>query len=131
MERTLAFYRLLGVEMADFAAEWEEWAPHHQRVADPGAEVSLEYDSVASVVNWAPAWKTGLAGALIGFSVDSDEDVDAAVAAIATAGHTVLQPPHVTFFGARYAVVSDPDGVAVGIMGPVDPARRWDPELPV
>lgn len=131
MERTLAFYQLLGVEMAPVGDEWQDWAPHHQQIAEPGSAVPLEFDSAASVVNWAPAWESDRNGALIGLDVDSDEDVDAAVAAVAEAGHTVLQPPHVTFFGARYAVVADPDGNAVGIMGPSDPARRWDPELPV
>jgi uncharacterized glyoxalase superfamily protein PhnB len=36
----------------------------------------------------------------------------------------VQQPPYDAFWGARYAVVSDPDGNAVGIMSPIDPDRR-------
>ena len=32
-----------------------------------------------------------------------------------------------TFFGARYAIVADPDGRSVGIMSPIDPARRSAP----
>ena len=34
------------------------------------------------------------------------------------------------FWGARYAVVSDPEGNGVGIMSPVDPARRSEPPAP-
>jgi hypothetical protein len=31
---------------------------------------------------------------------------------------------------ARYAIVEDPDGNAVGVMSPVDPARRSDAGFP-
>jgi len=34
------------------------------------------------------------------------------------------QPPWDAFWGARYAVVEDPDGNAVGIMSAIDPDRR-------
>ena len=36
------------------------------------------------------------------------------------------QEPYDAFWGARYAVVSDPDGNGVGIMSPIDPAQRRD-----
>jgi hypothetical protein len=36
-----------------------------------------------------------------------------------------LQPP----WGARYAIVEDPNGIAVGLMSPRDPVRNyWPPE---
>jgi hypothetical protein len=39
------------------------------------------------------------------------------------------QPPYDTFWGARYAVLADPDGNDVGIMSPVDESRRfWPPK---
>ena len=31
------------------------------------------------------------------------------------------------FWGARYAIVEDPDGVAIGLMSPIDPARKMPP----
>ena len=34
------------------------------------------------------------------------------------------QPPFDAFWGARYAIVEDPDGNSVGLMSPVDPTRR-------
>lgn len=130
MDRSLAFYRLLGVDLAEIAEEWADWAPHHQQTADLGEGISVEFDSSVSVVNWASAWEPGRTGAVIGFLVERDEDVDAAVAAIADAGYRVIQPPHDAFFGARYALVEDPDGIAVGITGPIDDARRSVPDLP-
>jgi hypothetical protein len=42
----------------------------------------------------------------------------------------VLDQVNDAFFGARYAVVLDPDGNAVGLMGPTDPAARSMPSLP-
>ena len=52
------------------------------------------------------------------------DEVDTLVETLAGAGVPVQQPPYDAFWGARYAVVSDPDGNAVGIMSPVDPDRR-------
>ncbi len=40
------------------------------------------------------------------------------------------QDPYDAFWGARYAVVSDPDGNGVGIMSPPDPAMRTAPPEP-
>ena len=39
------------------------------------------------------------------------------------------QSPYDAFWGARYAVIEDPDGNAVGIMSPVDPDRRSQPDF--
>jgi hypothetical protein len=33
------------------------------------------------------------------------------------------------FWGAQYAVIEDPDGNAVGIMSPIDPYRRSQPDF--
>jgi hypothetical protein len=39
------------------------------------------------------------------------------------------QPPFDAFWGARYAIVADPDGNDVGLMSPIDESRRtWPPE---
>ena len=42
-------------------------------------------------------------------------------------GYAGRQPPYDTFWGARYAVIEDPDGNHVGLMSPIDPARRRAP----
>lgn len=46
---------------------------------------------------------------------------------MAGAGYRGLQPPFDAFWGARYAVIEGPDGVAVGIMSPVSPDERSPP----
>src|SRR6185503_13466613 len=40
------------------------------------------------------------------------------------AGYATLQAPNDAFWGARYAVVEDPDGIAVGLMSPISPEMR-------
>ena len=60
-------------------------------------------------------------------STASRDAVDERYAELVAAGHPGRQPPYDTFWGARYAVVEDPDGNPVGLMSPVDPARRSAP----
>jgi hypothetical protein len=43
------------------------------------------------------------------------------------AGYVGQQPPYDAFWGARYAIVEDPDGNPGGRMSPLDPARRSAP----
>ena len=69
-------------------------------------------------------------GVVIGFKVDRREEVDELVAALAADGVPVQQEPYDAFWGARYAIVSDPDGNGVGVMSPVDPARSSQPPDP-
>jgi len=127
MARAVAFYELLGADIADFPGPW---AAHHRDLTSIGPKLSVEMDSTASVPNWATDWPPGRAGVVLGFRVGRDEDVDTLFEGVAAAGHVVRQPPHDAFWGARYAVVEDPDGNAVGLMGPTDRRRGRQPGLP-
>ena len=50
-------------------------------------------------------------------------------AELIAAGYEGRQLPYDTFWGARYAVVADPDGHDVGIMSPLDDRHRsWRPK---
>ena len=53
--------------------------------------------------------------------------VDETFERLTAAGHTGRQAPHDAFWGARYALVADPDGRPVGLQSPVDPALRSRP----
>ena len=61
---------------------------------------------------------------VLGFRVDDRAAVDRTFASLVAAGAVAQHAPYDAFWGVRYAVVSDPDGNAVGIMSPVDDARR-------
>ncbi len=116
MEASLAFYRLLGVAPGETTAEW---ASHH-RNAEAG--IDLDFDSVS----FARHWDAGSTGptVVIGFKLPSRQAVDDLFAELIAAGHRGRQEPWDAFWGARYAVVEDPDGNPVGLMSPVDPAMR-------
>ena len=45
------------------------------------------------------------------------------------AGYRGLQEPHDAFWGARYAIIEDPDGIAVGLISPVSPEKSQPPEF--
>jgi uncharacterized glyoxalase superfamily protein PhnB len=54
----------------------------------------------------------------------SRADVDRIYAELSSAGYVGHLAPHDAFWGARYAVVDDPDGNVVGLQSPMDPTRR-------
>ena len=67
---------------------------------------------------------------VLGWLVSSRDDVDFTYADMTAAGHMGVQVPYDTFWGARYAIVADPDGHHVGIMSPSDEARKYWPPTP-
>ena len=125
MEATIAFYRKLGL-----AIEAEPGAPH-VAVHFPSG-LHLEFDTTDFVGQWDSGWpgSTG-GGAVIGFALESRAAVDETYAALTAAGYRGHQRPYDGFWGARYAIVDDPDGYPVGIMSPIENERKtWPPEPP-
>ncbi|HEY7147714.1 MAG TPA: VOC family protein [Streptosporangiaceae bacterium] len=125
MRASLDFYRRLGVA----AVETGDPAGPHVQLRMPGG-FSLELDTAESARLWHAAWRAGPGGpgVVIGFALPTREAVDAQYAELTAAGHPGRQPPFDAFWGARYAIVADPDGNDIGLMSPVDPARRsWPP----
>src|SRR5262245_61089194 len=126
MQRSLAFYRLLGVSIEGMQGpEWTEWAPHHVNgVASNG--VHVEFESVAFAKQWNPGLDEAKLGSAVIpiFHVSSREEVDRVHARVTAAGHRSHKAPADAFWGARYAIVEDPDGNSVGIMSPVDESKR-------
>lgn len=118
MDASVAFYRRLGVTIPDAGPEWD---PHHRSARLPGG-VDLDFDSEEFARRWDEGWSGGMG--VIGFKVAGREQVDEIYADLTGAGYRGQQKPYDAFWGARYAIVEDPDGNAVGIMSPIDPARR-------
>jgi catechol 2,3-dioxygenase-like lactoylglutathione lyase family enzyme len=121
MDAAIAFYRRLGVEIAETAPQW---AHQHRSAVLPDDGMHFDIDVTAFASQWDQGWPTGASGAVIGFRVERRETVDAIYADLVAHGAVGQQPPWDAFWGARYAVVEDPDGNAVGIMSAMDPARR-------
>ncbi|HEY1323255.1 MAG TPA: VOC family protein [Streptosporangiaceae bacterium] len=125
MRASLDFYRRLGVAVPDS----DEVAGPHVQLRLPGG-FSLELDTAESARLWHAGWRADPASARVvtGFSLPSREAVDARYAELISAGYTGRQPPFDAFWGARYAIVADPDGNDVGLMSPVEESRRtWPP----
>jgi catechol 2,3-dioxygenase-like lactoylglutathione lyase family enzyme len=125
-DETLAFYRRLGLEIPERPAPG---GTRHAEVRLTNGFV-LEFDNEPLARSYNAGWRRpgGSSRALIGFSVATREAVDERYADLVAAGYRGKQAPYDTFWGARYAVVADPDGNDVGIMSPLDENRRfWPP----
>jgi catechol 2,3-dioxygenase-like lactoylglutathione lyase family enzyme len=124
MQATVTFYRRLGLDIPDTDSEFQG---HHRSARLPGG-ADLDFDSAEFARHWDAGWNA--ARAVIGFRVPSRERVDSLYAQLTAFGYASQQPPFDAFWGARYAIVEDPDGNPVGIMSPADSARRSDPGFP-
>jgi uncharacterized glyoxalase superfamily protein PhnB len=125
MDATVAFYRRLGLEID------AEPGAIHVAVTMPNGML-LEFDSITFVLQWDGGWNGSTGGStLVGFRIASSDGVDALYADLIAAGYRGRQQPYDAFWGARYAIVDDPDGNGVGLMSPVENERRfWPPRLP-
>jgi catechol 2,3-dioxygenase-like lactoylglutathione lyase family enzyme len=122
IDASRAFYARLGVSFDDGGDP--VWADQHvSAMHNDDLPLDVDLDSTSFAQQWNAGWSGG-PGVVLGFKVDSRDEVDSLVETLAAAGVPVQQPPYDAFWGARYAVVSDPDGNAVGIMSPIDPDRR-------
>jgi uncharacterized glyoxalase superfamily protein PhnB len=126
IDATMDFYRRLGVEIAPTVPPWDR---HHRTVTTPDG-IDFDIDSTAFAAQWDVGWAPGNTGVVLGFRIGSRDAVDATYADLVAAGYAAQQPPYDAFWGARYAIVSDPEGNAVGLMSPIDPARRTSPPTP-
>jgi uncharacterized glyoxalase superfamily protein PhnB len=122
MGATVAFYRRLGLDI--------EAGRGAQHVAVPLPNGTLlEFDSTSFVPSWDSGWNGTTGGTtVLGFGVSSRDGVDALYADLVAAGYRGRQPPYDAFWGARYAIVNDPDGNGVGLMSPIERERNfWPP----
>jgi len=125
MAASVDFYRRLGVPVDDAV----DPADAHVQLRMPSG-FSLELDTAASARRWHTGWRAepGSVHVVVGFSVPSRQRVDDLYGELVAAGYAGRQPPFDAFWGARYAIVADPDGNDVGLMSPIDERRRsWPP----
>jgi uncharacterized glyoxalase superfamily protein PhnB len=125
-EATMGFYQLLGVEVeAVGGGEDEIW---HADVQFPDG-TAFHIDNVALAQIYNAAWRQpeGSSSVVVGFSVANRDAVDHLYRKLMDAGYEGRQVPYDAFWGARYAVVADPNGIDVGIMSPMDDSKRSHP----
>jgi catechol 2,3-dioxygenase-like lactoylglutathione lyase family enzyme len=116
--RSVAFYELLG---------WRaEVAGPHASFPFDGFEVEMDE------VEFARQWNRGTPPVSGGSSVfcvyvAGRSEVDDLVERVTAAGHPLVQTAYDAFWGARFAVVADPDGYQIGIMSPIEADRKYWP----
>lgn len=116
MARSLAFYRLLGMDIpADADAQ------PHVEVSLPGG-LRIAWDSVETIRSFDPEWMAPSGGhrVALAFACDSASDVDATHAALVGAGYASHLAPWDAFWGQRYAAVCDPDGNVIDLFASSD-----------
>jgi catechol 2,3-dioxygenase-like lactoylglutathione lyase family enzyme len=123
MDASVAFYRRLGITIPD-QGPWDD----DHRSAETVDGLGFDLDNITFAPRWNSGYpgSTGRGSAVFGFGVATREDVDRIHAELVEAGYTSQQEPYDAFWGARYAIVEDPDGNAVGIMSPMSDEHRSD-----
>ena len=124
---TLKFYRLLGLQIPE-AKDQPPGAFHAPVDMPDGMEFAIDNEFLARIYNAAWRTQTKATSVLLTASLGSRDEVDTTYARMLSAGYKGSQPPYDAFWGARYAIVVDPEGNDVGLMSPVDLAlRSWPP----
>ena len=107
LERSRAFYRLLGVEIAEGDDHVEATLPNGLR---------LMFDTESVIRSFRPDWQRETGNQLaLAFECASPADVDETYARVVEAGFHGEKEPWDAFWGHRYAQLQDPDGVGVDL----------------
>ena len=116
MDASLAFYRLLGLDLP----EGQSKEPMVELVTSNGYHLS--WSTVEMMVKqggdkWANLPARGRMR--LAFQCDSPAEVDAVYERMITAGYTSETAPWDAFWGQRFAQLHDPDGALVDIFAPL------------
>jgi len=116
MASSISFYRTLGLDMPESPDEG------HLAAAMPSG-VNLMLDTEEVIRSFQPEWsrKTGNQLALA-FECSSPAEVDELYARVTGAGFEGEKEPWDAFWGQRYALLRDPDGVEVNLYAPLETA---------
>jgi catechol 2,3-dioxygenase-like lactoylglutathione lyase family enzyme len=110
MAAALRFYRMLGLAVP----EGVEGQDHVEVITPNGYRIAWDTEALMRGIDadWVvpQASRVGLA-----FKCDGPADVDARYAEITAAGYLGVKEPWDAFWGQRYAVVSDPDGLHIDL----------------
>jgi catechol 2,3-dioxygenase-like lactoylglutathione lyase family enzyme len=128
MAASLGFYRKLGLSIPAESVWPAEGIQHHVGVDLPGGG-RLELDSVAMTRSFDSGWQEAGPSSrnVLSFSLPSREAVDEKLRELTSAGYRPHLAPIDGFWGARYAIVEDPDGNHLGLMSPMDAAHGSAP----
>ena len=109
MTRSIAFYRLLGLDVPETPGEG-----HVDTFLPNGVRFML--DSEETVKSFRPDWSRERGNQLaLAFECASPSEVDDVYARVSAAGFQGEKEPWDAFWGQRYAQLQDPDGIPVDL----------------
>jgi len=107
LERSRAFYLLLGIEVAEGTDHVEAKLPNGVR---------LMFDTEEVMRSFRPDWERATGNQVaFAFECSSPANVDETYARVVDAGFHGEKEPWDAFWGHRYAQLADPDGVGVDL----------------
>ncbi|HZC30031.1 MAG TPA: VOC family protein [Gaiellaceae bacterium] len=107
LERSRAFYRLLGIEFA-------EGNDHVEATMPNGVRLMLDTEEV--IRSFRPDWARATGNQIaLAFACSSPAEVDKTYARVVEAGFHGEKEPWDAFWGYRYAQLADPDGAGVDL----------------
>jgi catechol 2,3-dioxygenase-like lactoylglutathione lyase family enzyme len=111
LERSIAFYRALGLDVPDGDAHIDTHLPNGSR---------LMFDTEDVIRSFDPEWERATGNQLsLAFECASPAEVDEVYARVTALGFEGEKEPWDAFWGQRYAQLRDPDGVPVDLYAPL------------
>ena len=111
-ERSIAFYRLLGIDFP------EGGEGHIEATLPNGVRFMLDAEEV--IRSFRPDWTREIGNQLaLAFECASPAQVDELYGAVKAAGFDAEKEPWDAFWGQRYAQLRDPDRVPVDLFAPL------------
>ena len=108
MRRSMRFYRLLGLDLP------EEPDGHVEATMSNGTR--LMFDDEEVIRSFLPDWSRADGNQVgLAFECASPAEVDEVYARVVAAGFEGEKEPWDAFWGQRYALLGDPDGVRVNL----------------
>lgn len=116
MAASIRYYRLLGLDVPDTPGEG-----HVEATMPSGVRLMLDSEEV--VKSFLPEWSRATGNQLsLAFECASPAEVDEVYARVTGAGFEGEKEPWDAFWGQRYALLRDPDGVEVNLYAPLESA---------
>jgi uncharacterized glyoxalase superfamily protein PhnB len=110
IEDSIRFYRLLGITIPDPDPE----SPYAEATLPSGLRIS--WNQIEMIKSIDPDWVQPVGQRVsMAFLCDSPEAVDNRFEVLTSAGYKGHKEPWDAFWGQRYAIVLDPDGLAVDL----------------